>query len=222
MKILPPRLPYAFGALEPVISRSALQLHFERHHWPCYENVLQRVTGTDLENHSLGAIVRAASHRDDCILFRDAVLAWNHDFFWKSMCCGGGGAPTGLMLAAIQRTYGSFDAFVTRFRRAALGRLATGWLWVTWRAGRVHLVTTSEADTPVVRGHVPLLVVDLWEHAYYLDYQDQKGLYADLFLAQLANWDFAQGQLRRLVAAARSALNLARAGIERVWPSAPH
>ncbi|HEY3783881.1 MAG TPA: superoxide dismutase [Steroidobacteraceae bacterium] len=221
MRIELPQLPYGLGELQPTLSRAALQLHFERHHVPCCERLVQQIRGSELEGYSLGALVRASSRLGDRSVFHLATLAWNHDFFWRSMQGGGPKVPTGLLAVAIQRTYGSCDAFIARLRRAALGRLANGWLWVTWRAGRIHVVVTGEADTPIVRGHVPLLAIDLWEHAYYLDYQDQKGLYIDLFMANLANWPFAESRLRRVVGAARSALNLARAGLTGVWPSGP-
>ncbi|HET9391168.1 MAG TPA: superoxide dismutase [Steroidobacteraceae bacterium] len=221
MRIEPPQLPYGFGALQPTISRAALQLHFERHHVPCYERLLGQIRGTELEGYSLSAVVRASSRIGDRALFHNATLVWNHDFYWKSMQGTGFTQPEGLVAMAIQRTYGGFGAFAARLRRAALGRLANGWLWVTWRAGRVHVLVTGEADTPIVRGHVPLLAIDLWEHAYYLDYQDQKGLYVDLLLENVLNWPFAESRLRRVVGAARSALNLARAGLTGVWPTGP-
>jgi len=219
MRLEPPRLPYGYGALEPTISRAALQLHFERHHLPCYDRLLAEIKGTQLEGYSLGALLRAANRLGDRDLFHTAALVWNHDFFWKSMQTPPRKQPAGLLEVAIQRTYGSFETLAARIRRAALGRLANGWLWVTWRAGRIHVVVTGDADTPMVRGHVPLLALDLWEHAYYLDYQDQKGLYVDLYLAHLANWSFAESRLRRVVGAARSALNLARAGLQGAWPA---
>ena len=214
MKMVTPQLPYAFSALEPTISRSALAFHFTRHHVPCYERTLARVKGTDLQNHSLSAIVRASSFRGNRPLCQDAAAAWNHDFFWKSMRAGGGGPARGLMAEVIERTYGKFDVFASGFKQAAASRQGRGWLWVTWYAGQVHLIATRDNDTPILRRHVPLLALDLWEHAYFVDFQNQKDNYTEMFLARLANWEFAEAQLRRRIDAATAALTLVRAGVE--------
>jgi Fe-Mn family superoxide dismutase len=150
----------------------------------------------------LGALVRELAARNpDRALLRCAERAWSHEFFWKSMRAGGGGRPAGLLEQAIQDSYRSFETFLVRFRGTARRISGSGWLWITWCAGRVQLVASPDSAPPMLRGHAPLLALDLCEHAYYLDYygvRDMKMAYVDTFLGSLANWDFAGSQLRRL------------------------
>jgi superoxide dismutase, Fe-Mn family len=201
--IMRPELPYDFVALEPAISREALEIHFRRFHCEAYEQVLAGVRGSALQGYPLAALVRELAARSpDRALLRCAEQAWSHEFFWQSMCPGGGGRPSGLLEQAIHASYRSFDTFLVRFRGIARRMSGNGWLWITWCAGRVQLVASSDSDPPTLRGHAPLLVLDLCEHAYYLDYygaRDMKMAYVDTFLGSLANWDFAASQLRRIV-----------------------
>jgi Fe-Mn family superoxide dismutase len=185
---LPP-LPYAKDALEPHISRETLEYHYGKHHQTYVNTLNGLVEGTDKENQALEDIIRNASGK----LFNQAAQVWNHTFYWNSMSPDGGGEPSGELARAIEKAYGSFDDFKQTFNTTAAGNFASGWTWLVKNSdGSVEIVNTDDADTPVAhnKGQTPLLTVDMWEHAYYIDYRNSRPDYLAAFW-NLVNWDFA-------------------------------
>ena len=192
-------LPYRLDALEPVLSRETVQYHLIQHHRQCYERTAALVRGTPLESLSLESLVRAtASLPRSRQLFALAAEAWNHDLYWRSLRPGAGGEARGPIADLIRSSFNSFEGFMRRVQGVAGELLGSGWLWVTWRRGTLEVLTTELADSPVTRGHVPLLAVDLWEHAYYLDYYNARGAYVAACLRQLIDWERANERLLQL------------------------
>lgn len=199
-----PKLPYAENALEPYISAATLAVHHGKHH-KTYVDTLNTLLADDalaelpLEEvikESHGVAVRQS-------IFNNAAQSWNHDFFWKSMKPGGGGLPTGDLKVLIEHDIGDAKAFDEAFNEAAAKHFGSGWLWLVATEGVVGIVTTHDAELPLVQGRAALLCCDLWEHAYYLDYQNRRADFVATFLEHLANWDFANANLT----AAASAVN---------------
>jgi superoxide dismutase, Fe-Mn family len=190
-------LRYGFGALEPALSRETVQYHFIQHHRHCYERTAALVKGTGLDSLSLASLLRVAAEeaRYGC-LFMLASEAWNHDLYWRSLRPGGGGPAWGPVAQGIERCFGSFSTFVRQAKAAASAVMGSAWLWLTWRAGRIELITTGPMDSPLLHGHVPLLAIDLWEHAYYLDYYNARIAYVQACLMRLADWGTANERLR--------------------------
>ncbi|MCD7098880.1 Fe-Mn family superoxide dismutase [Stenotrophomonas sp. MMGLT7] len=192
MPIELPDLPYSRTALEPAISGQTVDLHHGVHQRAYVDALNNRVQGTELAELPLEEIVRKAQGT----LFELAALAWNHDFYWRSMRSRGGGEPGGALGEAIARGFGDFAHFKDEFTRAALGLFGPGWIWLVQRpGGALAVVATRGATTPLTGGDTPLLVCDVWEHAYYLDHQDDRGQYLQGFWKQV-NWDFATSNLR--------------------------
>ena len=184
---LPP-LPYAKNALEPLISQETLEYHYGKHHQTYVNNLNNLVTGTDNENKSLEDLIKTASGG----LFNNAAQVWNHTFYWHSMAPDSKAQPEGKLAEAIEKAYGSIDSFKEAFIKSAVGNFASGWTWLVKNDdGSVAIVNTDDADTPVRTGKKPLLTVDIWEHAYYIDYRNARPKYLESFW-QLANWDFAE------------------------------
>ncbi len=184
---LPP-LPYAMDALAPHISKETLEFHYGKHHQAYVTNLNNLIKGTEFEKASLEDIVKKASGG----VFNNAAQVWNHTFFWSSMKPGGGGKASGALAAAIDKKWGSFDAFKEAFAKSAVGNFGSGWTWLVKKAdGGVDIVNTSNAGTPVTGADKPLLTIDVWEHAYYIDYRNARPKFVETFLASLANWDFA-------------------------------
>ena len=184
---LPP-LPYAMDALAPHISKETLEFHYGKHHQAYVTNLNNLIKGTEFEKASLEDIVKKASGG----VFNNAAQVWNHTFFWSSMKPGGGGKASGALAAAIDKKWGSFDAFKEAFAKSAVGNFGSGWTWLVKKAdGSVDIVNTSNAGTPVTGADKPLLTIDVWEHAYYIDYRNARPKFVETFLASLANWDFA-------------------------------
>ena len=183
-----PALPYAMDALAPHISKETLEFHYGKHHQAYVTNLNNLIKGTELENASLEEIVKKASGG----VFNNAAQVWNHTFFWSSMKAGGGGKASGALAAAIDKKWGSFDAFKEAFSKSAVGNFGSGWTWLVKKAdGGVDIVNTSNAGTPVTGADKPLLTIDVWEHAYYIDYRNARPKFVETFLSSLANWDFA-------------------------------
>jgi len=183
---LPP-LPYALDALAPVISRETLEFHHGKHHQAYVTNLNNLIKGTEFENLGLEDIVRKSSGG----VFNNAAQVWNHTFYWNSLKPGGGGQPTGALAEAIDRKWGSFDAFKDAFTKSAVGNFGSSWTWLVKKAdGSLDIVNTSNAATPITGTDKPLLTCDLWEHAYYIDYRNRRPDYLGGFW-QLANWEFA-------------------------------
>jgi Fe-Mn family superoxide dismutase len=192
-----PTLPYAKDALEPHMSANTFSFHHEKHHNTYVVNLNGLVEGTDLEGKSLEDIVAAtAGNPDKAGVFNNAAQVWNHTFFWHSMKPNGGGAPTGDLAAKIDADFGSFDAFKDAFKTAGATQFGSGWAWlVVGDGGKLEVVKTPNAETPLTAGKTPLLTCDVWEHAYYLDYQNRRPDFLAAFLDNLANWDFAAENL---------------------------
>lgn len=186
---LPP-LPYEMNALEPYISTTTMEFHYGKHHRTYVDNLNKLVKGTEFENMPLEKIVKETSGKPEyTAIFNNAAQAWNHDFFWKSMSPNGGGAPKGELAEKINRDFGSYDNFRQEFKTAATTQFGSGWAWLAEKDGKLQVVKTSNADTPLAHGMKPLVTVDVWEHAYYLDYQNRRADFVDAYLDHLVNWD---------------------------------
>jgi Fe-Mn family superoxide dismutase len=187
-----PALPYADTALEPHYSQKTISFHYGKHHRAYVDNLNKLVGGTDLEKKSLEEVIRAAAGNPEKVgIFNNSAQVWNHTFFWNGMKPGGGGKPTGDLLAAIEKSFGGYDKFVEQFKAAAVGRFGSGWAWLVQDAGALKIVTTPNAETPITAKQKPLLTVDVWEHAYYLDYQNRRPDFVQTYFDKLVNWDFA-------------------------------
>jgi Fe-Mn family superoxide dismutase len=189
---LPP-LPYGYDALEPHISRRTLEFHHDKHHRAYVDKTNELIAGTDLAGQDLPAIIRAAREKKDQTLLNQAGQAWNHDIFWKSMAPNGGGQPSGRIGQMIQRDFGGLDQFKAAFKKEGTSHFASGWAWLVLDGGKLAVTSFHDGDAPVGReGITPLLTCDLWEHAYYLDYQNKRAAFLDAFLEHLINWEFAE------------------------------
>ncbi|MGX5913617.1 superoxide dismutase [Aliidiomarina sp. Khilg15.8] len=183
-----PALPYEKNALEPHISAETLEYHYGKHHQTYVDKLNAAVEGTENAGKSLEEIIKSA----DGGLFNNAAQVWNHTFYWNCMSPNGGGEPGGALAEAINSKWGSFDKFKEAFTNSAIGNFASGWTWLVKTSdGGVDIVNTDDAETPVTHeGVTPLLTVDVWEHAYYIDYRNARPKYMEAFWA-LVNWDFA-------------------------------
>ena len=192
---LPP-LPYPEDALAPVISANTLRLHHGKHHEAYIAKVNELVAGTEFEEQTLERIVLAASGRSDRVeLFHNAAQAWNHAFYWRSMKPKGGGKPTAELAIRIDAAFGSFSAFKQQFTDAAVKQFGSGWAWLVSDGHALKIVKTSNADLPLTKGDAALLAVDVWEHAYYIDYQNRRPDYVRAVIDKLLNWEFAAENL---------------------------
>lgn len=184
-----PELPYAIDALAPHYSRETLEFHHGKHHNTYITNLNNLIKGTEFESLPLEEIVKKSSGG----IYNNAAQHWNHSFFWLCMKPAGGGAPTGALAAAIEAKFGSFAKFKEEFAKSAAGNFGSGWTWLVKNAdGSVDIVNTGAAGNPLVDGKTPLLTVDVWEHAYYIDYRNARPKFLESFLEHLVNWDFAQ------------------------------
>ncbi len=184
---LPP-LPYAMDALAPHISKETFEFHHGKHHQAYVTNLNNLIKGTEFENASLEDIIKKSSGG----IFNNSAQVWNHTFFWSSMKPGGGGKPAGALAAAIDKKWGGFDAFKEAFTKSAVGNFGSGWTWLVKKPdGSVDIVNTSNAGTPLTTADKALLTIDVWEHAYYIDYRNARPKFVETFLTSLANWDFA-------------------------------
>jgi Fe-Mn family superoxide dismutase len=182
---LPP-LPFAKDALEPVISAETIDFHYGKHHQAYVTNLNNLVAGTKFENASLEDIVKQA----DGGIFNNAAQVWNHTFYWNGLSPDGGGEPGGALAAAIDKAFGSFAAFKEAFIKSGVGNFGSGWTWLVRNAdGSLAIVNTSNAANPMRDGKKPLLTIDVWEHAYYIDYRNARPKYLDE-IWKLVNWDF--------------------------------
>jgi Fe-Mn family superoxide dismutase len=188
-----PKLPYAESALEPAISSKTISFHHGKHHKAYVDKLNELIAGTTYEEMSLEDIVaKSAKSEKDKAIFNNAGQAWNHDFYWKSMAPKGG-EPTGKLKDALQSSFGGLKEFKETFTKAAVAQFGSGWAWlVKGKDGKLKITTTSNADTPIARGETPLLTADVWEHAYYLDYQNRRPDHIKAWLDKLANWSFAE------------------------------
>ncbi|MCC7411645.1 MAG: superoxide dismutase [Gammaproteobacteria bacterium] len=192
---LPP-LPWAENALEPHISAKTMSFHYGKHHQAYVTNLNKLASGTPMEKQSLEDVIRAsAGVADKAGVFNNAAQVWNHTFFWNSMKPGGGGAPTGKLADLINTSFGGLDKFKEEFKNAAVTQFGSGWAWLINEGGKLKITKTANADSPIAHGQKALLTCDVWEHAYYLDYQNRRPDFVQAFLDHLVNWDFATRNL---------------------------
>ena len=185
-----PQLPFAQDALAPFLSKETLEYHYGKHHQAYVTNLNSLIKGNEYENLDLEAIVRKAPAGG---IYNNAAQVWNHSFFWNSLKPNGSGAPAGALAVAIDKKWGSFDAFRKTFQASAVGNFGSGWTWLVKKADQsVDIVNMGAAGTPLTTGDKALLCIDVWEHAYYIDYRNQRPKYVETFLDKLANWSFAE------------------------------
>jgi superoxide dismutase, Fe-Mn family len=189
-----PELPYPKDALAPHLSAETLEYHHDKHHNAYVTNLNNLLEGTDLASKSLEEIIQAA----DGGVFNNAAQVWNHTFYWNCMKPGGGGMPPGDLATAIDQAFGSYDAFKSEFSQAAVTQFGSGWAWLVDDDGILKVTKTSNADLPLKHGQKALLTVDVWEHAYYIDYRNLRPKYVETFLTSLVNWDFVAANLAAL------------------------
>jgi Fe-Mn family superoxide dismutase len=190
---LPP-LPYDLNALEPYISANTMSFHYGKHHQAYVTNLNGLIEGTDLANKSLEDIIRiTAGDKDKVGVFNNAAQVWNHTFYWHSMAPQGGGKPKGELAKKINEDFGSYEEFTKLFKQAGVTQFGSGWAWLVLnKDGQLEIMKTANADLPLVYGKKALFTCDVWEHAYYLYYQNRRPDYMETFLNHLINWDFAE------------------------------
>lgn len=192
-----PNLPYDIAALEPHISAKQLSFHHGKHHQAYVTNLNNLIPNTELADKSLEEIIHATAKNPEKVgIFNNAAQIWNHTFFWNCMKPQGGGQPTGDLKTMIEKAFGSYETFAADFKQAAVTQFGSGWAWLVVEKGNLRIMKTPNADLPMVHEATALLTCDVWEHAYYLDYQNRRPDYVDIFLSHLVNWDFAESQLK--------------------------
>ena len=193
-------LPYAENALEPVITAKTISFHYGKHHAGYVATLNKLVAGTPNESQTVDAIVRNAAATGATAIFNNAAQVWNHTFYWKSLApVGAGGAPEGAFGEAVSRDFGSFANLKSALADAAVKRFGSGWAWLVAKDGKLSVISTPNAETPLTQaGVTPLLTVDVWEHAYYLDWQNRRADYVAALLDKLANWKFAADNFARI------------------------
>jgi Fe-Mn family superoxide dismutase len=191
-----PALPYPRAALEPHVSAKTMEFHHSKHHAAYVETLNKLIQGTEFEKMRLEEIIQAAAesaaHKK---IFNNAGQHWNHSFFWQCMRPSGGGRPDGALGDMIERDLGGFDSFREKFMKAGADRFGSGWAWLVIEAGKLAVISTPNGEPPMVSGRHALLTCDVWEHAYYLDYQNRRADYTAAVIDKLLNWDFANEQL---------------------------
>jgi Fe-Mn family superoxide dismutase len=191
-----PALPYPADALKPYMSAETFSFHHGKHHAAYVANLNKLIEGTDLANKSLEEIIKATfGDPSKAGIFNNAAQVWNHTFFWESMKPGGGGAPTGPIADKINADFGGYDKFAEAFKTAAATQFGSGWAWLVLDNGTLKVTKTPNAENPLVYGQTPLLTLDVWEHAYYLDYQNRRPDFINAYLEHLVNWDAANARL---------------------------
>ena len=184
-----PALPYARTALAPHISEETLDFHYGKHHQTYVTNLNNLIKGTEFEELSLEDIIKKSSAG----IYNNSAQVANHTFFWHSMKPNGGGEPTGELATAINAKYGSYDEFKKAFQASAVANFGSGWTWLVKKSdGSVDIVNMGAAGTPLTTNDKALLTIDVWEHAYYIDYRNVRAKFVEVYLASLVNWDFAQ------------------------------
>ena len=192
---LPP-LPYAEDALAPVISGRTISFHYGKHHKAYVDTLNQLIAGTEFAGRPLDAIVKATAGKSEhTAIFNNAAQAWNHAFYWRCLSPTGGGRPDGVLEERIARDFGGFDRFRKAFSEAAVTQFGSGWAWLVDDESKLKVVKTGNADVPFIHGQTPLLAIDVWEHAYYLDYQNRRIDYVNAAIDKLLNWEFAEQAL---------------------------
>lgn len=191
-----PDLPYAKDALAPHISADTLEFHYGKHHAGYVKKTNAAIEGTEYEGKPLEDIIKAtAGDPAKSGVFNNAAQVWNHSFYWQCMKPGGGGEPTGALADKIKAQFGSYENLVSELKSAGGGQFGSGWAWLVQDGDSLKVVKTLNAENPITQGLKPLLTIDVWEHAYYLDYQNKRPDYLDTFLNNLVNWDFVASQM---------------------------
>lgn len=187
-----PDLPYAQNALEPYISANTLSFHHGKHHNTYVTNLNNLVPNTKFASMNLEQIIKESHGDKEAVaIFNNAAQVWNHTFFWHSMKQNGGGKPTGKILSQIEKDFGDYGSFATALKNAGVTQFGSGWAWLTWDGSKLLISKTGNADLPLTQSQKPILTIDVWEHAYYLDYQNRRVDYLTIMLEHLINWDFA-------------------------------
>jgi Fe-Mn family superoxide dismutase len=194
---LPP-LPYGDSALEPVISSKTIGFHYGKHHRGYVDNLNKLISGTEFAEMKLEAIISATAGKPDKVaIFNNAAQAWNHTFYWRSLRPKGGGNPPAALKQKIEASFGGLDACKKELANAGITQFGSGWAWLVLDSGRLKAVKTADADNPMTQGMKPLVTIDVWEHAYYLDYQNRRADYINAVIEKLINWEFAAENLAR-------------------------
>jgi Fe-Mn family superoxide dismutase len=197
MTITLPKLPFEKNSLAPHISEKTLEFHYGKHHNAYVENTNKLITGTDLAGESLENIIKkTVKDGSKAGVFNNAAQVWNHSFYWQCIKPKGGGRPTGEAAKRIDKDFGSYEKFVEQFKNAGATQFGSGWAWLVLKDNRLEVMKTSNADTPLAHGLKAVLTVDVWEHAYYLDYQNRRPDYLTAFIEHLINWDFVNSQIK--------------------------
>ncbi len=193
-----PDLPFPADALEPHMSKNTLGFHHGKHHATYVNTANDLVKGTPYDKMGLEEVIRASFAKpDEAKIFNNTAQIWNHTFFWQSMQPNGGGEPTGDVAKRLKEAFGSYDGFRKEFIAAATGRFGSGWAWLVLDKGKLSVTSTPNAETPLVKGQTPLLTCDVWEHAYYLDYQNRRPAFVEAFLAHLVSWKHVEACLSK-------------------------
>jgi Fe-Mn family superoxide dismutase len=196
MAISLPELPYGKDALAPHISSNTLDFHYGKHHKAYVDNLNKLITGTDLAEKSLEEIIKiTVGDSAKAGIFNNAAQIWNHSFYWQCLKKSGDGSPTGVIAAKINAVWGSYDKFAEELKNAGVTQFGSGWAWLVLEDGQLKITKTANADTPLAHGQKPLLTIDVWEHAYYLDYQNRRPDYLTAVIQNLINWDFVNANL---------------------------
>lgn len=191
IKALPP-LPYAENALEPVITDRTLVVHYWKHHKSYVDNLNKLIVDTDYSDEALEEIITGTAGRTErAAIFNNAAQTWNHTFYWNSLRPNGGGEPPAELKKMIEASFESVAAFKKELSATAVSQFGSGWAWLVLDAGKIKVVKTSNADNPLTMGLTPLLAIDVWEHAYYLDYENRRIDYVNAVIDKLINWEFA-------------------------------
>lgn len=196
MAISLPSLPYDKDALSPFISANTLDFHYGKHHKAYVDNLNKLIEGTDLDKLSLEEIIKISS-KDAAKtgIFNNAAQSWNHAFYWQCLKAGGGGKPAGEIARMIDATWGSYEKFAEELKNAGTTQFGSGWAWLVLNGKDLKITKTANADTPLAHEQKPLLTIDVWEHAYYLDYQNRRPDYLTAVIQNLINWDFVNANL---------------------------
>ena len=198
MSMTLPELPYALNALEPHLSARTLEFHHGKHHQAYVDNGNKLLAESDLKGLAMEEIMRqTAGDASKAGIFNNVAQVWNHSFYWQGMKPGGGGEPSGKIAELIKADLGGFDQFVAEFKNAGATQFGSGWAWLVLADGKLRVTKTPNAENPLTRGMVPLLTMDVWEHAYYLDYQNRRPDYMATFLEKLVSWDFVNANLAK-------------------------
>lgn len=197
MAIQLPDLPFEKNALVPYISANTLDFHYGKHHKAYVDNIDNLISGTDLAQADLDTIIKKTLGDTARVgFFNNAAQVWNHTFYWQSIKPKGGGMPNGQIFDKIVATWGSYDKFAQELKTAGITQFGSGWVWLVMDQGQLKITKTANADTPIAHALKPLLTIDVWEHAYYLDYQNRRPDYLSAVIEHLINWDFANMNMK--------------------------